>query len=99
MAARHALPPRAPPVRSHLKNLPVKALYADISNRVMHALSDFSPLVEVYSIDETWLNLTHLEQEHLRDYGHLIRAAVMQRVGIPVSVGIARDRKSTRLNS
>src|SRR6266702_573530 len=97
MAARHALPPRPLPVRPHLKNLPVKALYADISNRVMHAFSDFSPLVEVYSIDEAWLNLTHLEQEHLRDYGHLIRAAVMQRVGIPVSVGIASTKTLSKI--
>ncbi len=66
MAARHALPPRAPPARPHLKILPVKALYADISNRVMHALSGFSPLVEVYSVDEAWLNLIHVEQERLR---------------------------------
>jgi DNA polymerase V len=43
-------------------------LYNDVSNRVMHALSDFSPLVEVYSIDEAWLSLTHVEQAHLRDY-------------------------------
>ncbi len=97
MAARHALPPRAPPVRSHLKNLPVKALYADISNRVMHAFSDFSPLVEVYSIDEAWLNLTHLEQERFRDYGHMIRAAVMQRVGIPVSIGIASAKTLSKI--
>lgn len=73
------------------------ALYADVSNRVMHALSDFSPQLEVYSIDEAWLNLTHVEQEHLRDYGHLIRAAVTQRVGIPVSVGIASTKTLSKI--
>ncbi len=73
------------------------ALYADVSNRVMHALSDFSPLVEIYSIDEAWMSLTHVEQEHLRDYGHLIRAAVMQRVGIPVSVGIASTKTLSKI--
>src|SRR6266704_5331098 len=97
MAARHALPPRPLPVRPHLKILPVKALYADVSNRVMHALSDFSPLVKVYSIDEAWLNLTHVEQERLRDYGHMIRAAVMQRVGIPVSIGIASTKTLSKI--
>ncbi len=97
MAAHHALPPRPLPVRPHLKILPVKALYADVSNRVMHALSDFSPLVEVYSIDEAWLNLTHVEQERLRDYGHMIRAAVMQRVGIPVSIGIASTKTLSKI--
>jgi len=97
MAARHALPPRAPPARPHLKILPVKALYADVSNRVMHALSDFSPLVEVYSIDEAWLSLTHVEQAHLRDYGRMIRNAVLQRVGIPVSVGIASTKTLSKI--
>ncbi len=75
----------------------MKALYADVSNRVMHTLSDFSPLVEVYSIDEAWLNLTHVEQERLRDYGHMIRAAVMQRVGIPVSIGIASTKTLSKI--
>ena len=84
-------------MRPHLKNLPVKALYADVSNRVMHTLSDFSPLVEVYSIDEAWLNLTHVEQERLRDYGHMIRTAVMQRVGIPVSIGIASTKTLNKI--
>jgi DNA polymerase V len=73
------------------------ALYADVSNRVMNALSDFSPLVEVYSIDEAWLSLTHVEQERLRDYGRMIRAAVMQRVGIPVSVGITDTKTLSKI--
>jgi DNA polymerase V len=72
-------------------------LYNDVSNRVMHALSDFSPLVEVYSIDEAWLSLTHVEQAHLRDYGHKIRTTVMQRVGIPVSVGIASTKTLSKI--
>jgi DNA polymerase V len=73
------------------------ALYADVSNRVMHALSDFSPQLEVYSIDEAWMSLAHVEQAHLRDYGHLIRAAIMQRVGIPVSVGIASTKTLSKI--
>ncbi len=73
------------------------ALYADVSNRVMHALSDFSPLVEVYSIDEAWLSLTHVEQGRLRDYGHTIRNTVLQRVGIPVSVGIASTKTLSKI--
>jgi len=73
------------------------ALYADVSNRVMHALSDFSPQLEVYSIDEAWLSLTHVEQAYLRDYGHTIRNTVMQRVGIPVSVGIASTKTLSKI--
>ena len=73
------------------------ALYADVSNRVMHALSDYSPQLEIYSIDEAWLSLTHVEQAHLRDYGHLIRNTVLQRVGIPVSVGIASTKTLSKI--
>lgn len=73
------------------------ALYFDVSNRVMHALSDFSPQLEIYSIDEAWLNLTHVEQAHLRDYGHTIRNTVLQRVGIPVSVGIASTKTLSKI--
>jgi DNA polymerase V len=72
-------------------------LYADLSNRVMTALGTFSPLVEVYSIDEAWLDLTHIQQERLHTYGHLIRATVLQRVGIPVSVGIAVTKTLTKI--
>ena len=42
-------------------------------------------------------NLTHVEQERLHDYGHLIRAAVMQRVSIPVSVGMASTRTLSKI--
>ncbi len=73
------------------------ALYADLSNRVMNALADFSPHLEVYSIDEAWLSLAHVEQAHLRDYGHTIRNTVLQRVGIPVSVGIAPTKTLSKI--
>lgn len=73
------------------------ALYQDVSNRVMHALSDFSLQLEVYSIDESWLSLAHVEQARLRDYGHLIRNTVLQRVGIPVSVGIASTKTLSKI--
>ncbi len=72
-------------------------LYADLSNRVMTALATFSPHVEVYSIDEAWLDLTHIQEERLHTYGHLIRATVFQRVGIPVSVGIAATKTLTKI--
>ena len=63
----------------------------------MSVLSDFSPFVEVYSIDESWLCLTHVKQERLRDYGHTIRNTVLQRVGIPVSVGIASTKTLSKI--
>lgn len=62
-------------------------LYGDISARVMRVLSDFSPDLEIYSIDEAFLGLCGFPDPEA--HGHAIRAAVRRRVGIPVGVGIA----------
>ena len=62
-------------------------LYGDLSQRVMVSLKQFSPLVEIYSIDEAFLGLT-ANQSH-EAYGAAIRQAIKQWVGIPVSLGIA----------
>lgn len=66
------------------------ALYGDISARVMTNLGRFSPKVEVYSIDECFLDLGGFS--NLNDYGHKIRNSVIQNTGIPVSVGIAPSK-------
>jgi len=63
-------------------------LYADMSHRVMTVLASFSPEVEVYSIDESFLSLTGMKCS-LYDYGCVIRETVMKWTGLPVSVGIA----------
>lgn len=65
-------------------------LYGDMSQRVMGALSNFTPQIELYSIDEAFLNLTGAPAEGgLAEYGRRIQAAARQWTGIPVSVGIA----------
>lgn len=66
-------------------------LYADISERVMSTLYRFSPEVEVYSIDEMFLNFKHLPYE-LHRYGLEIREEVTQSVGVPVSVGMSLNK-------
>jgi DNA polymerase V len=63
-------------------------LYGDMSQRVMDSLRLFAPDIEVYSIDEAFLRLDHLEPRDLVDYCTTIRAKVMQWTGIPVSIGI-----------
>ena len=65
-------------------------LYADMSSRVMETLSNFSPDIEVYSIDEAFLNLAGFTCP-LTDYGRKIQKTVKQWTGMPVTVGIARD--------
>lgn len=73
-------------------------LYADISNRVMSLLSQFSPDQEVYSIDECFLELTGMASlGSLTDYGQRMRQAIKQCVGIPVCVGIASSKTLAKL--
>jgi len=64
-------------------------LYGDLSSRVMAVLGRFTPRMEVYSIDEAFLNLDGMPPDRLMDYGREIRRTVLRWTGIPVSVGIA----------
>ncbi len=73
-------------------------LYGDMSRRVMEVLSDFSPEVEVYSIDEAFLSLEYFvgmrpsRGRTLTEQGHAIRERILRWTGIPVSVGIAETK-------
>jgi DNA polymerase V len=64
------------------------ALYGDMSRRVMDTLGTFTPELELYSIDEAFLNLAGFEHMGLTEYARLIRATVKRDTGIPVSIGI-----------
>ncbi len=65
------------------------ALYADMSNRVMATLRQFSPDMEIYSIDEAFIGLGGFYSNDYENYGSKIRKIVLQWTGIPVSVGVA----------
>lgn len=62
-------------------------LYGDLSRRVMTTLAGFAPEMEVYSIDEAFLDLTGI-QGNLETYGREIRRRVLKDTGMPVCVGI-----------
>lgn len=72
------------------------ALYGDLSHRVMQVLSGFAPRVEVYSIDECFLDFTGLPQD-LSGYGLQICKTVKQWTGIPISIGIAPTKTLAKL--
>lgn len=72
-------------------------LYGDMSARVMSILSAFSPMQEIYSIDECFLDLNGFAPESLADYGQKIRQTVKRNVGIPVCVGIADTKTLAKL--
>ena len=67
-------------------------LYATMSDRVMRVLSQFSPSLEVYSIDEAFADLAPLSIDDLTEYGKTMRERVLQYTGLPVSVGIASTK-------
>jgi len=66
------------------------ALYGDMSNRVMNLLSNISPDIEIYSIDEAFLKFKGFQENFdLLSYGKQIKKTVTQGTGIPISVGFA----------
>lgn len=72
------------------------ALYADISNRVVDILSGFAPNLEVYSIDESFLDLSGFTQD-LVAYGAQIRQQVADWLGLTVCVGIGETKTLAKL--
>ena len=68
------------------------SLYGDISRRVMKTLKQFSPRIEIYSIDEAFLDLSSIKNEDLLEYGNKIRKTVLKWTGIPTSIGIATTK-------
>lgn len=72
-------------------------LYDDISNKVMSIFREFSPNVEVYSIDEAFIKLDGLERYGLTNYCRQIRDEVLKRTSIPISIGIANTKTLAKL--
>jgi len=73
------------------------ALYGDMSHRVMEALQEFTPDVEVYSIDEAFMGLDDDRAQSFHARGIDIRKKVLQWTGIPVSIGIAQTKTLAKI--
>ena len=73
-------------------------LYGDMSRRVQEVLAEYAPAVEVYSIDEAFLDLTGLEVD-FDAYAKRISADCLKRTAIPVSVGIAPSKTLAKIAS
>ena len=73
------------------------ALYGDISRRVMKVLKTFSPKVEIYSIDEAFIDLSFMDEKGVEDYGREIKSRVLKWTGIPTSVGIASTKTLSKV--
>lgn len=72
------------------------ALYADMSNRVMSIIGQFAPTQEVYSIDESFLDLTGIKQNHV-ELGQSMRGRIRSWTGLPVCVGIGQSKTLAKL--
>ena len=72
-------------------------LYGDMSMRVMDTLRTLSPSVEVYSVDEAFLDLSHIPAAALADYSMHIRKTVEAWTGISVSVGVAPTKTLSKI--
>ena len=68
------------------------SLYGDISRRVMETLKQFSTEIEIYSIDEAFLNLSFVEDSKLIQYANKIKSTILKWTGIPTSIGIASTK-------
>ena len=64
-------------------------LYGDMSARVMKILEHFTPDVEVYSIDEAFLEFKGFDEYDFNEYGKIIRKRILKWTGIPTCVGVA----------
>tara|TARA_Y100000992_G_scaffold109182_1_gene71133 strand:- start:104 stop:1366 length:1263 start_codon:yes stop_codon:yes gene_type:complete len=74
------------------------AFYGDMSARVMNILEGFVPKIEIYSIDEAFLELDSLKQNYnLYDFGYHMRSLVRQWTGIPVRIGIAPNKTLSKI--
>lgn len=73
------------------------ALYGDLSNRVMQTLATFTPNIEIYSIDESFLDVSKMPYLDLFEYAKEIKATVYKNVGIPVSIGIAPSKTLAKM--
>ena len=73
------------------------SLYGDLSRRVMRTLKRFNSEIEVYSIDEAFLDLSNFSDEEVENVGKEIRATVLQWTGIPTSIGIAKTKTLSKV--
>ena len=73
------------------------SLYRDISKRIMKTLKQFSPQIEIYSIDEAFLNLSSIKDENLLEYGNKIKNIILKWTGIPTSIGIATTKTLSKI--
>jgi DNA polymerase V len=72
-------------------------LYGDISKRITQILTEVTPRIEVYSVDESFLDLSALPVADYEVWAKAVRARIWREVGVPVSIGIATSKTLAKL--
>ncbi|MBA2405001.1 MAG: Y-family DNA polymerase [Bdellovibrionales bacterium] len=72
-------------------------LYDNFSRRVMNILRDFTPHLEIYSVDEAFLEFEGFDADNFLEYGKKIRSDILQFTGIPVGVGISKTKVLSKM--
>lgn len=91
--------------KEHPKGIYIVAnhqLYSKISSQVMALLKDFSPTVDVYSIDEAFVEFTGLSKLYNMDYIRLakfLRQKIRDDIDVSVSIGISSSKTLAKLAS
>jgi DNA polymerase V len=73
------------------------SLYGDLSRRVMRTLKRFNTEIEVYSIDEAFIDLSNFPDQDIEKVGKEIRETILKWTGIPTSIGIAKTKTLSKI--
>jgi len=90
-------------IREELKQKNVRvfssnyALYGDLSSRIMKILEGFTPNIEVYSIDEAFMNFDGVKIDDFHEYGLQIKQRIRKWLSIPVSIGFAETKALSKV--
>ncbi|HSX33405.1 MAG TPA: Y-family DNA polymerase [Candidatus Saccharimonadales bacterium] len=74
-------------------------IYGDVSKRITAVLTTITPRIEIYSVDESFLDLSTLPITDYLAWGKLVRATILKHIGIPVSIGIATSKTLAKLGT
>lgn len=74
-------------------------LYGDLSERITRVLTSITPRTEVYSVDESFLDLSQLDINNYEAWGKMVCWRILHEVGVPVSIGIATTKTLAKLAS
>jgi DNA polymerase V len=72
-------------------------LYGDISKRITSTLTTITPRIEIYSVDESFLDITELDIPDYAAWGRMVRDYIYKNIGVPVSIGIATSKTLAKL--